>query len=384
MLVRSWAEYKSRFINSGRVIDLGGGRVTTSEGQAYAMLRAVYLDDRATFDDVWNWTRTHLQVRGDGLLAWRWGPAPEGGERVLDQGAATDADQDAALALLFASRRWHNAEYQRQAVTILQSMWERETAVIGGRRILVAGEWARGEDGDAVVNPSYWAPYAYRIFAEADPDRRWMDLVDSSYAVLTAIQSTPALGGQAGMVPNWVALDRKTGRPKPAAQFEAYGREFSYDASRLPWRLALDLVWFEDPRAKRALNQISLPQRELSQSGRLLAAYRPDGTPAADYESLSMYAGAIPSLLFRGDDDLALRQFADKVLRRYGDSPYGTAWGDRDNYYDQNWAWFATAFMDGGMANLWAGQTVVEWRPILARVAEMPSPGSVPAVAAGR
>src|SRR5262249_47879637 len=48
LLVRGWAGYKSRFLEGGRVVDPRAGRRTTSEGQAYALLRAVYMDDRPT------------------------------------------------------------------------------------------------------------------------------------------------------------------------------------------------------------------------------------------------------------------------------------------------------------------------------------------------
>ena len=94
-----WSLYRYTHVQSGRVVALDEDGITTSEGQAYAMLRAVWANDRASFDAVWAWTRENLQVRPDRLLAWRW----KG--RVLDLNAATDADQDAALALVLAPRR---------------------------------------------------------------------------------------------------------------------------------------------------------------------------------------------------------------------------------------------------------------------------------------
>src|SRR5207302_9757221 len=56
---------------NGRVVRRDQGGDTVSEGQAYAMLLAVALDDRGRFDTVWRWTRTHLQ-QPDGLLAFHW------------------------------------------------------------------------------------------------------------------------------------------------------------------------------------------------------------------------------------------------------------------------------------------------------------------------
>jgi hypothetical protein len=90
-----------------------------------------------------------------------------------------------------------------------------------------------------------------------------------------------------------------------------------------------------------------------------------DGTPAVEHESLSMYAGTLGGLLVAQDRGLAHRVFAEKILHSYQNEAGLAYWGDINAYYDQNWAWFATALMDGGMANLWAGQTVLNWDQVL-------------------
>jgi endoglucanase len=67
-----WAAYKQRFISAeGRLIDDSAGNVSHSEGQGYAMLLAAFAGDRATFDKLWAWTSSNLEIRGDGLAAWR-------------------------------------------------------------------------------------------------------------------------------------------------------------------------------------------------------------------------------------------------------------------------------------------------------------------------
>src|SRR5207247_11293939 len=96
VLVKSWEFYTRRFIVDGRVVDTKTEWSTTSEGQSYAMLRAVYIDDRPTFDRVWSWTKGNLQVRGDGLFSWHWGDRGDGTSGVLDANSATDADEDIA------------------------------------------------------------------------------------------------------------------------------------------------------------------------------------------------------------------------------------------------------------------------------------------------
>jgi endoglucanase len=378
ILSKTWAGYKERFVEDGRVVDPRADRqTTTSEGQSYALLRAVYMDDRQAFDEVWGWTERNLQVREDGLLAWEYEGRPDEASGVTDESSATDADTDAALALLFAAQRWDTPEYEQEALEILRGIWEQETTAVGGARVVTAGSWARGDDwGPVVVNPSYFAPYAYRIFAEADPNHDWMDLVDSSYGILERVRASSELGGEAGLAPNWLALDKDTGELLSAnGLVEGQADEFSYDASRLPWRLSLDWFWFKENRAREVLEGLSLPRRELEQQDRLLASYNPDGSPAADHDAISVYAGVLPGLLFGGDQAMAHKVFTERILGEYTDDPEGSYWGeDPDGYYDQNMAWFATAVMDGAMSNLWEGEEVIDWDRIFQSEPEQAEP----------
>jgi endo-1,4-beta-D-glucanase Y len=363
VLERSWASYVARFIEGGRVIDPGRDGATTSEGQSYALLRAVYANDRATFDSVWEWTEANLQQPG-GLLAWLYGRRDDGSTGVIDAGSASDADVDTALALLLASRRWAEPAYEQAALTMLAGIWERETALAGGQRVLVAGDWARGHDGRTpVVNPSYLAPYAYRIFAEADPGRPWPELVESSYDLLERLHGDERLGGPQGLLPTWVSIDQETGALGLAEMDGA--AEFGYDGLRAPWRLTLDWLWYRDERAKTVLGRFQHLREALEREGRLAAAYGLDGAPLADHESIAMYAGVTLALLFSGGDTIAFQVFEQKLAGAYVEDSSGAYWGDPDNYYDQNWAWFATALLDGAMGNLWEGDERLDWSRVV-------------------
>ena len=371
MLENTWESYKENFVEDGRVVDPKAGGATTSEGQAYAMLRAAYMDDEEAFDGIWGWAQQNLQEPGDNsLLAWNYGETEDGTQGITDFSTATDADTDAALALLFAAERFDDPAYEQEALEILDDVWNEETisGVTGYDRILVAGDWARG-DGTTlrpVTNPSYLSPYAYKIFADADPSHDWDALVYSSYRILQAMQASPALGGEAGVVPNWVAIDPGTGTPD-AAELEGLPTdEFSYDATRVPWRMSLDYLWFGDERALEVMEGLSLPRQQMEDEGRLIASYGLGGEPTADYEATSAYAGVLPGLLVGGDPAVAHEVFAEKILGAYntaGPEVRGAYWGeDPDDYYNQNMAWFATAVMDGSMSNLYAGEEVVEWQ----------------------
>ncbi len=91
----SWTFYKKHFIlEDGRVIRPENHTDTISEGQAYALLRAVWSGDQPTFDRVYRWTLNHLSKEhrnGTYLLAWHFGQDQEGNWRLLDHNSASDA-----------------------------------------------------------------------------------------------------------------------------------------------------------------------------------------------------------------------------------------------------------------------------------------------------
>src|SRR6185369_10259990 len=141
ILATSWTAYKQQFIQQdGRVIDWMSEGVTTSEGQSYAMLRAVWMNDPQTFNICFGWTLANLRARNDNLFSWRWGRDPkQQSYTVLDKSSAADADEDIAVALILASRRWKETSYLKPAREIINDIWEHEIIEVQGRPYLVAG-----------------------------------------------------------------------------------------------------------------------------------------------------------------------------------------------------------------------------------------------------
>ena len=150
LLRQSWEGYLTRFVTpEGRVLRPENGDDTVSEGQAYTMLRAIWMNDQATFDRVWNWTRANLQRTGrpaPTLMAWHWTPA-DGGS-VVDWNVATDADTNLALALVMAGNRWRVATtpgtnaYHDAARTVLADLAGHAVVDVEGARLMLPGTWA--------------------------------------------------------------------------------------------------------------------------------------------------------------------------------------------------------------------------------------------------
>jgi endo-1,4-beta-D-glucanase Y len=330
-----WQFYKNNFIHSyGQVIDPSNGN-TTSEGQSYGMLRAVWVDDKETFDGVWGWTKDHLQFRADDrLLSWLWKD-----EKIEDTGSATDGDIDTALALVLAGRRWRDEKYLDDAYQLVDDIWEKEVVEVKGHYYLTAGSGAERPNG-YLINPSYFSPHAYRLFAEIDRSHPWNTLADDTYYALDQLSDK-----QTGLPPNWMLLT-KEGSVISAREYitdpeiDSYG----FDAFRTFFRVALDKSWFDTQESSLYLRKV-LPffANELVSTRQISSIYSTNGVSKAGFESLSTSVGAL-SVLEMEDPNTADTFFQTKIQNQFNEDGY---WGDKNNYYNQNWAWFGYALHEG-------------------------------------
>src|SRR5207247_4825612 len=116
-------------------------------------------------------------------------------------------------------------------------------------------DWG-GEAPIIALNPSYFSPYAYRIFQEVDPQHDWLGVIDTGYRVLFDTSAAPlGFARSAGLPPDWVGMDRANGAFVPLHLPKGDTTQYSYDGARTYWRIALDLRWSGDGRAKVYLDQ---------------------------------------------------------------------------------------------------------------------------------
>ncbi len=331
----SWQAYKRVFITQeGYVWDALRNEVT-SEGQSYALLRAAWMNDSECFAKVLAWTEDTLR-RPDGLYSWRWRPDKETSShgRILDANTATDADQDIAFALLIASWAFDNAEYLERARQLVRAIRQHTGIALPGGWLPSAGNWAVDE---RIINISYFAPYAYPYFARLDPDGNWDQVRSASYAVLSRI---PAIS-PSGLPPNFAIIDAH-GTLSPVEGKAGLDSDFSYDAVRTYWRVALDCRLLSNPRACADPARTEAIARLIARDGRLYARYSLDGKRKSDVESLSFYGATLPALeQFHPALAQAIRK---KQLAPQRLAPILT---DNKRYYDLNWIWFGFAAVDG-------------------------------------
>lgn len=296
----------------GRVIrrDQGGG--TVSEGQAYGMLLAVALDNEARFKSIWGWTRANLQ-QPNGLLASDWS-----GGRVVSTRPATDADLDAADALVLAGERFGNSAYRSEGIAIGRAILNEETISTASGPVLVAGPWARTDP--AVVNPSYFSPRAYADLARVDQDPRWKLLAATSRSIVAQLtahgRSLPSdWAALAGGSTSALSAIADPGHPTgggapPASSFDAVRVAIRYASSCVPQdrQLAASL-W---PLYRRA------PGRD---------AYALDGTPTTAATHAASFVAAAAAARAAGDRG-GMNRMLDAAQAQNDAHPtyYGSAW----------------------------------------------------------
>jgi endoglucanase len=218
-----WNQFKSAFIENGRVIDKGQNGISHTEGQGMALLLAVQNNDPASFAQIWNWTQRNLQVRDDKLFAWSW--SPKAG--VNDMNNASDGDLFIAWALSRAYTKWNEPSYLFAAIQVSQSIRSKLLRKTPKGTILLPGAMGFEKPEYLKLNLSYWVFPAINELSILDPSSEWDELRTTG---LQLIQE--ARFGKWELPPDWLIQEGEKISPVD-------GDQFGYDAVRIP----LYLIW---------------------------------------------------------------------------------------------------------------------------------------------
>ncbi len=351
-LITSWEYYKKNFIHSyGQTID-PFGNVTTSEGQSYAMLRSVWMNDEDAFKGSWLWTQHHLQHRlDDKLISWKW----QNGA-LADPANATDADQDIALALLFGSKTFREPNYLLDAQEIINDLWQHSVVQINGTLYMLPATISHARRNEGLLfNPSYLSPAHYRIFAQIDQQHDWEKLAQDSYRILSRIQNE--LHSATPLQSNWYLIDTKTGELSSAQKYIGSSSDhYGYDAFRAAWRVWLDYAWFNTSESKTFLTTLSeYVATQTDGTTRLATVINPDTGNGISWDpSIAVQTANLLALASNEATKKTASIFYSTFIEQtYNEEGY---WGDKGNYYDQNWIWFASAVYNSDVYNLWNSQ----------------------------
>ncbi|WP_290737843.1 glycosyl hydrolase family 8 [Fibrobacter sp. UBA3718] len=204
---------------------------TVSEAIAYGMLITVYMDEEEVFKNLYKvWTSNTVGSAKNAGMNWRIGCQ-------ADNGSATDADEDAALALVMASKQWNNAGYLSDATALIN--WIAQNDVDGNNSLKPGSNW------NPALNPSYVVPGHYRLFEKVTNNSKWSTIRSKAMQDLLACQDS-----KTGLVGDWCSWsDHKTISSPGAAVSNDIG--FYDDAARTPWRTAWAYYWYGDSDAQK-------------------------------------------------------------------------------------------------------------------------------------
>jgi endo-1,4-beta-D-glucanase Y len=297
-LKTAWTYWKANFMMSTGLVNhrrlegttIIGTNEAVSEGQGYGMLISVLMNDQPTFNKIFE--AANSQLWDGGKKSYKW---------VLNgsSGAATDADLDIGLALVFAdelvkAKAWQtysgSVSYNARAMDVIRSIKNNMTK----QNFLLPGDtW--GDDGINNQNPSYFATAWLKIFNKYQSEVDFTAVIDNCYAVLA---KTPKYN--LGQAPDWCNSNGQ--QASQAGSKPEQGLGMLSDGIRTPYRIGMDAIWFKDARAIAYCKNTSKTLTEVNNANATLLAaqmaqYKKDGTAVLEtkgsFDNMTMWMTAI-------------------------------------------------------------------------------------------
>jgi endo-1,4-beta-D-glucanase Y len=237
-LVPAYNQWKSTFVKGSKVIRPENQNDTVSEGIAYGMMIAVAMNDQTLFDSLYGTWKANATAGT--LMTWCLGSGggSTGTPCATSGGSATDADEDAAYALLMAGKLW-GGSYNAEAVTMIGDIWSHD--IDGSGTKLPKGGSNYASPSSQVTNASYFAPSFYRSFATVDSGHDWGGVATAALGVVNG-----AIAGSNGLIPAWCSSSCTTAGSNGAAT----DGDYQYDSHRIPMRIGLDYCYNSTTTAK--------------------------------------------------------------------------------------------------------------------------------------
>ncbi|WP_063847540.1 glycosyl hydrolase family 8 [Bacillus sp. FJAT-28004] len=282
-----------------------GNEITVSEAHGYGMLITALMaghdpNAKKYFDGMYRYFRAHPSEINPDLMAWQQGDT---GKAIVDINgidSATDGDLDIAYALLLAGEQWGNdgeINYLAQARKVIDAIMQSE--VNQEDWILRLADWATTDKWASATRSSDFMLQHLKDFRNVSDDPRWDKVIDKTYGIIRNLykNSSP----NAGLLPDFVVKKGNSFIPAPPEFLESiYDGDYSYNSSRIPWRLGTDYLITGDNRAKDQLSTLNAWIRKTTKNdpSHIMAGYKLDGSKAiADYEDISFAAPLMVSAM---------------------------------------------------------------------------------------
>jgi endoglucanase len=349
-----WEAYASSFLNDqGRVVDRQGDGRTTSEGQSYGLFFALVANDHERFEQLLNWTTSHLAGGdlGTRLPGWLWSKGTDGQWKTLDDNSAADADLWIAYTLCEAARLWRQPRYEGLGRRMLALIAASEVAQLPefGTMLLPGMAGFHTAPDTWLLNPSYLPLPVLTRLAAIDSRGPWAGIANCLPALL-------AKSARYGFAMDWVSYNPRYGFQPASLPGSSAAPGGSYDAIRVYLWAGLthsETAWRKEilqaiPGMADYLATHAVPPERIDSAGVMTGVHSPLGFSAA----LLPYLQAL-------DAKFALGAQTDRVNAHF--NPSTSLYGQPPAYYDEN----LTLFGLGGRQQWFAfgrgGELQVKW-----------------------
>ena len=249
-------------VHCGEVYDFQ----TVSEGIGWGMLFMVLLGDgsdqsREYFDGFWRYYQHYAGPTG--LMSWKISARGE----VLGSDAATEADENVAMALLYAAKKWPAGEinYAQAAEGLIGKILSYE---VEPRTYVLKPGTAWG--GSSNINPAYFDSAYYRGWASFD--KKWSRVAaraEQTYEIFYEKYQT-------GLLPDWCNIK---GQPTHLSF------DYTYDACQVSLKIGLDFLWYG--QNKKYVDRLTkwIKKQTGNDPEKIVDAYRLDGQAIGHYHN---------------------------------------------------------------------------------------------------
>lgn len=255
----------------------GGNYKTISEAHGYGMIIIALMagwdsEARELFDGFYNFYHHHRSRSNSHLMTW---VVPED-EGTLANDSATDGDMDIAYALLLAHTQWGSAgkvNYLAEAQRIITLGIKASN--IGPTYRTLLGDW---DKNGLNTRSSDWMTGHFQAYYDATGDADWLKARTTAFDLIEALTRSHA--PKTGLMPDFVVGDPPC--PAPANFLERqHDHAYSWNACRVPLRLAADYAHYGSPQAQSTLLQMTRWMRKATDQdpAAIKAGYTLDGEP---------------------------------------------------------------------------------------------------------
>ncbi len=353
-----YTEWKSNYYTTsgdlGRVKFVQEGESGTnsvSEGIAYGMLIFVFMDNSTNntqedFDRLWRYYKKNSN--NNGVMNWKVNAFT--GQVTAGSGnanGATDADVDAAQALLLAHKQWGSngtINYLSEAKTLINAIWNTE---VNGSKYLKPGDMF-----DDYKNPCYFITNALQLFANVEKKEGWTQHAWSSVISNCYSLMKKAANSSTGLIPDWCYENGSYLKGLINSKFESI---FGYDAVRIPWRMAHAYAWYGHKDAYDIADKItSWCQGKYPNPDDIVDGYQLNGTPGTGGLGGSLASwGTSKNACFKGG--LSMGAMIDTKYKSYLQNCWsvGSAKDIYGKYYTHTTQLLFMMCITGNMPNFW-------------------------------